>query len=99
MEGGRGGVKTCPMDGVADGSLHPVPRRNTFESFVVALQEVRLGGFILTEEQSHGWLGIPALIGACLSWVSPSHPSHSTALNYGSASGAGGGLWFLPSGF
>lgn len=60
--GERGGPKTCPMDGVADGSLHPVPRGNTSESFVLAPQAVRLGGFILTEEQSHRWLGIPALI-------------------------------------
>lgn len=41
---GRGGLKTCPMDGVADGSLHPVPRGNAFESFVVAPQAVRLAG-------------------------------------------------------
>lgn len=51
------------------------------------------------EEQSHHWLGIPLLIRACLSWVSPSQPSHSTALNYGSASGAREGLvsalWLL----
>lgn len=45
MEAGRGGPKTCPMDGVADGSLHPVPRGNAFESFVVApqLQQQRSG--------------------------------------------------------
>lgn len=41
-KGGRGGLKTCPMDGVADGSLHPVPRGNTFESFVVAPRAVQL---------------------------------------------------------
>lgn len=101
---GGGGLllKTCPMDWVVGGLLHPVPKGNMFESFVVASQAVWLdgsGGFILAEKQSHRWLGIPGLIRAYLSWVSPSHPSHFTALNYHSANGCRDRLWFLPSTF
>lgn len=35
-------MTTCPLDGLADSSLHPVPRGNMFESFVVAPQAVQL---------------------------------------------------------
>lgn len=47
------------------GLLHPVPRGNTFESFVVAPQAVQLPSserVTLMWQQSHCWLGTPALI-------------------------------------
>lgn len=45
LDGGEeGGLKTCPMDWVVGGLLHPVPKGNTFESFVVAAQAVWLDG-------------------------------------------------------
>lgn len=101
MEVGRGGPKTYPMDGCGWFASSCSKRKHLWILCCSSASSPahRLGGFIFAEEQSHGWLRIPALIRACLSWVSPSHPSHSTALNYDSASGARDRLWFLPSGF